>query len=158
MDGAVDDIRTSIILEKNELMYLVAEKQGGAPGAAREKPDGAGPESVSGPPAPNPAAMLAELTGVKEPDKRAAVASLMKKNVISIAGNRLATVKLFDFYIGKLLSAENAEMLDGTGKKAVFSNPGIVLLVKEHALSRNHVSIQAFRTKEELEREAGKEQ
>ena len=123
----LDDISTSIILEKNELMYLIS--------CLLENPQNAN------------AATLAEYTGISEPDDRRAIAGLMKKGVISLADNKLITVKLFDFYIKKLLSAE---MVNVDGKKLAFVNPGFVLLVKEHRLSKDYVCIQAFKTKQDL--------
>jgi len=127
----MDDIKTSLILEKNELMYLI---------------DCLNQEGSN-----SNAATLAEYTGISDIDSRSAVTGLMQKNIISVADNRLVTVKLFDFYIRKLLSAESVEATDGERKMLIFNNPGFILLVKEHALSQNHITIQAFQSKEEIQ-------
>ena len=126
----LDDISTSIILEKNELMYLVGC-------LANENRN-------------SNAAILSEYTGISEPDSRKAIASLMQKNILCLAGNRLVTIKLFDFYVRKLLSADSVETVNGEGKKLIFSNPGFCLLIREHMLSENHISIQAFRSKQDI--------
>ena len=137
----MDDIRASIILEKNELMYLVSCL-----------PNSAGNINAS---------TLSEYTGIAGPDSRRAIAGLMQKNIICFAGNRLATVKLFDFYVKKLLGATKGEIIGGEEKMLVFDSPGFVLLVKGHRLSQNHISIQAYKTRQDLLEaleEAGEEQ
>ena len=126
----MDDISTSILLEKNELIYLISCLADGNQNAN--------------------ATALSEYTGIIEPDTRKAIAGLMRKKIICYADNKLITAKLFDFYIKKLLSADSMETIDGEKKKLIFNNPGFILQVKEHELSKTHVSIQAFRTREEL--------
>ena len=126
----MDDISTSVILEKNELMYLINCLSGKTQNANAEA--------------------LSKYTGIGEPDSRKAIAGLIQKNILCFADNRLVTVKLFDYYVKKLLNAESAEFVEGAKKKIVFYNPGFVLLVKEHKLSCAHISIQAFKTKQEL--------
>ena len=126
----MDDIRTSIILEKNELMYLINYSANGG-------------QNIN-------AAILAEFTGVVEADNHKAVKGLIQKNIINLVDNKIVIVKLFDFYLKKLLGAESNEIIDNGAVKAVFYNSGFILLVEGHKLSQNHISIRAFKTKEDL--------
>ena len=125
-----NSISSSIILEKNELMYLMNYVTSDI-------------QNVN-------IALLAEYTGISEPDNRKAITGLMQKNIIYFVDNKIVTVKLFDFYIKKMISTENIEIIGDERKKLVFDNHGIVFLIKEHNLSENHISIRAFRTKKEL--------
>ena len=126
----MDDISSSLILEKNELVYLVNCLV----------------KDVQN----TNASLLAEFVGVVESDDRKAVAGLIRKNIVSLADNRLVTNKLFDFYISKLLSADSVEILERKSKGLVLCNPEIIFLIKEHEFSETHVSIKAFRTRQEL--------
>ena len=154
----MDEIRSSIILEKNELMYL-ARRQAAATAAAA----GSGAQNAN-------VSALAEYTGVPEPDEREAVRGLSRRGVVSMAGHKLVIVNLFDFYIRKLVGADsvertgNAERADAAacgaacaagpqaaGRDAlVFRAPGIILLAEVHRLSQNHISIRAFREEDHL--------
>ena len=126
----MDDIRSALFLEKNELMYLINSSKGGGYNAN--------------------AGLIADYTGIFEPDNQKALAGLMKKNIISLAGNKLVTVKLFDFYLKKLLSADSAEIIGDENKKLVLNSPGFIILIGEHKLSQNYILIRAFQTKQDL--------
>ena len=126
----MEEIRSSILLEKNELMYLIhycADGDRNANTAALEK-----------------------FTGITEADDRKAVAGLTRKNIVHPAGNRLVIVNLFDFYIRKLLSAGSMEMTGSGMNKLAFYHPGFILLLEEHKLSQDHLTIRAFRGKQDL--------